>query len=543
MAAEFGHTKLCEFLYHESAYFREDNVLHSALQYYVRSSRFWYHKLDPSQTDALYSLFVVRCGLLVDLNETAADTNGICLDESTVNTRLLTRSALEAMLASQPVPFKQWSFALRFSTCMRSQGWPADVFLEAIINDDTRTMVTQTDPEGRTALHWAAEHLGYYLCQKHDLRDRSDPDLVERRNGYRDLVSRLVRLGADAHAVDAENRSPFLAFSAAMRGRGYFGEEADTIRTAVQEWGKAITSGGTRLSVYTVKENRHVERLNRLQRTFARPHPNIKYVLESLEVCGDTDFTAHIAIYADIEVWRFRLPPGAWDEFYRPQTICPQLYLDTQWDDTISWESWELTDCREVRLGSLPINPDKHQPQSPLSSGSLSEVWQDFFLGTQDDHGPIATVASRFSDLNESAATRPRRSRARSFTCSVTPWTLSSHFSRELTPRVTFQPHHWLDDLHKCSLSSKWSPPHQEGPVGYPIRAECILNGYVPEKCRRPFWTTTDSWEREFIEIHEDIEKVRRFVDRLCPRGIESFDDRLKEMERRLELRNLLGEL
>jgi hypothetical protein len=519
--------KLCEFLLRKYSYFREDAVMRSALEWYLRSSNFWYNEHDPLQTDALYHLLVKQYGLSVDLDDQTASYSPISLNESIMDNRLLTASSLEDILASQALPFKQWSYSNRFFTCMRSKGWLAEAFWEAIQCEDTTTIITKTDSEGRTALHWAAENLGYWLGPK-VLREETDPDTTKRRHGYGALVSKLIRLGADAHAVDFRHRTPLLACLQAMMGK--FETKVVGIaelETIGRKWGRLLSNGGLSLSLYAANENRLTEPLDQDQRTLAQQGGVVDYVFERVEVLGDAELVLHITIYTSISVWRFHPMPGSWEQ------PCHDKLISTTADFFHEHEgSWEQIHVHKFQSGSVPVNVHDRSQQQSLSFSSLHDTWKEYFLSAQDDHGPLFTIASRDSALSKDFDSVPRRRRTKSFTPSVTPWILSSPFQKEVSPNVRLGKGHWLHHVHKCSLTSKWTamywPEHGE------ILTEdrCFIEGLQEEFLRVAKWIFRNHWEAEYIKSCIDDEKVCQFVERACPEGRELLTQRLFVQQR-----------
>lgn len=372
-------------------------------------------------------------GLIVDLEDPKANENSICINESVANTTLLTESSLEVLFASQTIQFKVWPFVRRFSASLRAQGWPAETFLGAIRSDDMQLMISSTDDEGRTVLHWAAEHLGRCLGPKYN-REFTDPNVTRRARGYGDLISKLIRLGADAHAIDANHRSPFLACFFEMINKPRLtsrGIVTDTITldAAVREWGRAITDSGLSLPRYTTNENRVIGLLQANQRTFGGIGSPIYYVFERLQTQQDADLIAHVSVYDTINVWQFKPHPGAWDQSYYSLTVCLHLLPRIK---TYDHHLWRLIESHKVRSGSFPVTRDSHLSWCQ----TIQDAWKDMMKKAQDDHGPIATMFSRTFALHDTIKLAPKRRRANSYTRSVTPLAVTAPFPDKAAPSV-----------------------------------------------------------------------------------------------------------
>lgn len=373
-------------------------------------------------------------------------------------------------------------------------------------------MTLSTDDEGRTALHWAAEQLGRCLGLGCNRGDHTDPDGTGRVQEYRDLVSGLIRLGADANAIDWSHRSPFFAcFDAMINNLLYWGTPGtSTLEAAARVWGRAITNGGLPLLRYTSNENRKLALLRPSQRTFSSDSSHIYYVLERLETYQNADLIVHATLYDTIYVWQFKPPPGAWDQPRHNRTICLHLHAHIERED---FHLREIMACHKIRTGSFPVTRDNHSRWYQ----SLGEAWEDFMLSSQDDHGPIAMTASRALALDDPTRFRPKRRRANSYTRSVTPWVVAS--ANEAPPNVLHFRGERLLNLHKCSLTSKWSYFHGWWHGQIPKEADCLLGQCMGTENRASIHMCYEEWKIGFTQHHCDLERVRRFVDRFCPEG------------------------
>jgi len=159
-----------------------------------------------SLTDAFYGLLIADHGLEVELTGLVAKDDPYMARTSLA--LLLTSDSFRIVLKSQQTSFIEISFEKRFTQAINSIGWPADAFLTLLHHSDPMEIAHKTNAHGKTALHWAAAHLGEWL--RRSGWPRHPEEKVEE---YGKLVSRLIRMGADVHALwSTESRWNFRTF-------------------------------------------------------------------------------------------------------------------------------------------------------------------------------------------------------------------------------------------------------------------------------------------------------------------------------------------
>ncbi|KAM0722591.1 hypothetical protein Q7P37_002032 [Cladosporium fusiforme] len=524
MAAENGHTELCKFLFHESAFYREETTMQSALQDYIRSTYFWYQNSTPAQVEALYHLFIKEFGLFVDIDDVQyfepEPTSAV--NETILNNSRLTTSSLEGLFRSQPVQFLSWPFAKRFSTCLQSQDWPAETFLKAIQCEDVREMITRTDSRGRTALHWAAEHMGSWF----HLVQIPGNDITSHFVEYGTLVSKLIRLGADAHAFDSDNRSPFLAYFSRLSGPAFDQEDFDGLASAARKWGDAMTQGGLSLTSYVEQENQVVTQLDRNHRSIApRWCSHLVYIFEGFELQRDQELIMQVARHISIGVWEWRPPPGTWNGPNPLKTISsgrPENVIDPH--------LWVRVNSINISLGSYLVDDRFQHPPSPFIT---RESWRAMFSGTQDDNGPVARIDPGKAALLENFEESGKRRRANSLPIVKSALAALPLLEESFLESLWF----WNNDnpsvnkVHKCLHSSKWTYTAHEYVGHYAEGVLCTLGlCSSPRFFPRSFQPFGRVWKDVLISEDEDVEKVRRFVNRFGSEwDISRFVDRLEK--------------
>jgi hypothetical protein len=417
------------------------------------------------RTRELYRLFVRQYDLHVDLDVVAHPRGWSTgyIPHSISDNEQLDHECLMDLLVSQPLPLDQWPASQRALIGLGSRGWPVDVFLKVMNLDKYPNMITQTDPRGRTALHWAAEHCGEWSCSS----PRSFDDATEynkQKEGYRKLVTKLIALGADIHKLDKNGHSPLSAYCNKLDWRLVRFEHTNSPLKHIRMWGELVSLGGHSLPDYARKENQQLQTLDQAQRTTRH------VVLEMVEVLGDSELTVHMTAYTSVNIWQPRLVPGAWERPFLDKVISVggiSLALVEKPD------LWVKTATQEVVAGRCPGTTISHTPRLSLTHESVYEAWHDLFSGSQDDHSQLAKVMSDDFGRDRRGQRSPTERRARSHTRSVTPWPNESPFEPPIHPTVTLE--RWPSQVHKCFLDAKWTGGRSFGLSSLPDEAACML--------------------------------------------------------------------
>lgn len=120
-------------------------TMHSAIQTFLNHScrRPGVVLSTASQEMSRFSqLFLKQYGMEILLDESERFTTSYY--GSVTGNKLLTDESVRSLRASQSIPFSGWSFDTRFEIAMRSNGWPAETFLDFLRCDDPLHLVEKT---------------------------------------------------------------------------------------------------------------------------------------------------------------------------------------------------------------------------------------------------------------------------------------------------------------------------------------------------------------------------------------------------------------
>lgn len=279
VAAQCGNYELCEFLLREFPSYREDAVLRRALQAFVSIGS----ALDLVQSqyrlmmDAMYRLFINENGLEVHISyhKGRSAIEGAGTPASIEDNVLLSEMSVQTIIASQLSPFAQQPWTQRFSAAVNSRSWSTSLFMRLIDTDSPAQLAFQTDNNGKTALHWAAEQCGYRIDSfvssniHHGLDFASDvpkycsPD----QESFARLMGYLLQMGANACALNSAGESPLTSMLHAMsEGNSWRldavdpgGEQRKMLAVTMEQWGSIIADSGFALKDYVLRET-HLQR-------------------------------------------------------------------------------------------------------------------------------------------------------------------------------------------------------------------------------------------------------------------------------------------
>jgi hypothetical protein len=430
MSASYGNLELCRFLLRQTALFHEQSVLRSAFH---KSFNFGYDSSSTSQqgtqpfVERICDLYIDECGLEIDLKNhtilSASQDFGYRHDQQWNHTE----SSFNTILASQPIRFLEMPFAERLNIAVNSTGWPADSFWIQLYESGTHNLATESNGHGRTAFHWAAAHFGEWLRRSGPFKIDSQFGMHcrERASSYAKLASRLVRMGADLHAVcygESKGRpntrallgmDPFFAFLAGSQSEFANSWFKWSISHAISRWGKMLADRGVHLPDYVVAENKFLEAIQciDLHAHLSRPDDRMwQCVPVKLHVSTESTLTADVVDIPRVPIWKKKVAhvPGAW--LAAPTTL-----------DTIIWapDSMDEQDgfvWSEIGVVNLRLN--RIEPRALVPPDHFHLDWQPPFIsqlqGIQDDHGSVANISRRDWSARQHRDHKPGHSRASS---------------------------------------------------------------------------------------------------------------------------------
>lgn len=302
LAASCGKTELCRFLLQQSAFFHDDKILLGAFTKCATYAA-WnlgYEEISKmrQRVEDLYHLFVSENYMEVDFrdgHQYGSEFPGI----PRVDWRLLlSLTSVRGILNGQSVDFDRLPFQQRFSTAVESTGWPAEIFLSIFRHDNPASLVTAATENGTTALHWAAAHLGAWVFQAPD--KSSLVNCFDEIESYRRLVVKLIRMGADLHALNRptlNHADPFVSF---LIGLSNWWFDQNDVASAVCLWGQIITESGHSLEDYANTENLYLAEVS----CVFHCENDQSFIPVSVAVNDDSILQVRLMNVQYIEVWR-----------------------------------------------------------------------------------------------------------------------------------------------------------------------------------------------------------------------------------------------
>ncbi|KAM0719514.1 hypothetical protein Q7P37_003644 [Cladosporium fusiforme] len=527
IAAANGQVKLCEFFLQETSMFHEDDIIHSAFheglrhfgRYLFHDAAHWkVHMADLSE--AFFRCFITNSNMSVDLRHSHS-TSGFRIGADA--SWSVTENSFQQIIANQSITLRTLPTIQQFYIIMDSYFWPADDFLKLLENtDSSANLATVTDESSRTALHWAAEHLGYALHTNDPLR---------RATGHRRVIVQLLKMGADIHAVySGQGRSPlglttkrgndsvfdpFLAFLDGVDFSWRLVWREDQLAMAVLYWGEVLSEVGVCLPAYATAVNKFLDTVSFVEGVSLADSRGVLIpvelvvTLESRLVLRVTESTRH-------EIWKAQpMPvPGAWPSpLELPDTI---IWYPEQEDERVGYE-W--TEANELWTSSEPylLRSAKVQHRSQadsLADASISSRGR-LLQQSQDDHGPIHLMKLRAIDT---------KSQTRRRTASAPP-TVSTWMKVSLAARQCVE-------AHKCPLDGSWTIC-QGLRFSWQDWRECMKGNCVAHANARVPWEWAESWERDLFRDEDYVQVAKRFAERFRPERLGT----VKQTEERAEQR------
>jgi hypothetical protein len=481
--------------------------------------------------EAFYKLFLAKYGFSADLSDRSVEyktTLSTFGDTDDVHrSSLLTERALEDIIASQPVPFSQWSLSRRFGAAVDSQGWPAGCFVKLVDFGTITSLAQYKDARGTTALHWAAEQLGIWMSHW-------DPRLslervIDRLKGYGNLLVKLITAGADVHALDSRNRTPFACMSLTSHTWSVL-----SLANATKKWGDLLQEAGVSLERFLEHENHSILKHDNIP-VGLRIHDLGRLWTYRLLTVDTTTLAMEVGGSLICPIWEFHPPPGAWNR--KAGQIDKVIWPPTYERDGRDWYLWQETDGIVINLApKLLLDSEVSLMPSSLAK-SISASWKGLLDGVQDDHGFVATIVQRASTIS---GKQKQRRRAASL---PPPTTMYGRHHRpepvaesELFCRLS----RWLTEPHKCPLHLTWKladPSEITHVTDYRRCMQGRCDGdNDPDWSDSDGWRESDNWEAQLLKDERNVDIARRFTDRFRPQWRGIVEENHLKAQRRAEL-------
>jgi hypothetical protein len=533
MAARNGHLELCRFLLQETSHSADNAVLSSALKRVLKHA--WRNSVkrgtDEPLLEDFYRLLVSQHNLDIDLLEppsTLADTWQMTH----------TKNSFGVVLASQPIPFVNLSLAQKFTAAVEAVGWPVDAFATMLHSHNPIEVVTRANEEGKTALHWAAAHLGEWLrwtsINRHHSRN------IE---SYAKLASDLVHRGADVHALWHEKTGSFCGMPSLRRHdpflsllKGIYLKTTAlwnrfSIAEAVNRWGQVLVAGGVHLDDYIVTENQFLCSNEWAELYISSWDIHGSLIPVKLWITKESTLAVEMLAIPCVTVWKAQAThiPGAWP-------ISP-LFVDT-----IIWAPGAMDECDGfywVPIDKIHVKPGHDQVDVFNTTGGSDELLHDLIIDAEprhsishDDHGTVAMVLSHEIRSRQQVSWRhssgPRASSA------PPPQDYKARLGADWTNRAVYMPSGWRFTLHKCPLDLRW---HK--------RSLCLSfsdcrRDCMQERChdlwisdREEYSNTFEWW---FLRNEGHVHVAKRYAQKFCPEQLHIVEATLERVTDRARL-------
>jgi len=487
-----------------------------ALGAYLKERRYGDLPTNIDQvTETFYRLFVGKYGLQIDLLDLVQrhNTHGCDFDDPEIERfTMLTKTALQEVLASQHVPFGAWSFAEKFQMVVNSCCWPAETFVELMGPGTLTELATLKDGHGRTALHWAAEHFGYWDGRSYSSKCRR---IME---SYARLSKELISLGADLHALDAMHETPL---SCMLQNR-YFPQGRiwpHEVARLIRRWGCVIDSVCDLRSYAERESSLQVQRGRSFRGLRLEGFSEIQSY--RLFVSNATILTIDVVGSLSSVLWKFRPPPGAWERAAYGIDL-------VSWRPTAYFEGENHHMWQEVgRVGRSLEASLSEEVDGPTLKTSFEDARRKWISGVQDDHGFVAAQW-------RGRTTRPTKHDTRQRTASLPPpqFLVDDAFNpfEDLDLACFGQ---WISRAHKCSLDMSWKCSW-DGPRGQLDTRRRCMQGRCDDW--EPVLLGTDFWEAKLLKDTDNVGAAKRFTDRFHPEWRDILENNHREAQRRVEL-------
>jgi hypothetical protein len=502
LAAQQGRLGLCRFLLQESSLFQRGDIVNCA-----RKSLFQFAAKFPAKR----AIAFVEEAMQIVATENAVDAD-VDLDTFTALGTVHEMYQLKlgpsplANIPRPPVPFEQ-----RFRIAIESSHWHPGFFAAAFDEDEWTVVVTRANEAGKTALHWALEHCGYYI-----LYSKGVPNL-DGASGYANLAVELMKKGSDVHSCwnrfssrwgTISKASPLICF---LQGLDMCNQwSVVDLSAAVYRWGQMLVRAGMSLLDYAARENV----LLRAYRDALYALDGHEFIVAELEVSGQDMLIVRVEYTFGVTVWKARPThvPGEWPA----SQLAPG---STSWlpeiPDTIIWtpeEQDEREDFRWILAGNVSIKAQSYQLE-PLETTESHQ--RDYFNVTviQDSDGHSHAIQDDELSMITMKNDESFRQRAHTYTLRRSASALADG-RRERTGRHRGLGGPSLGTMHQCALDMRW----KKNPTHYRPNLRDCLQG----RCREQTELSDESdllniWEMQLLLDERRVQVAKRFAQRFCP--------------------------
>ena len=508
IAASRGHLELCAFLLEQSPYLRDESMMLSALNCFASDSMAAGPNLETARrlADGMYDLFLDRFGLVVPMTD--EEHYNIFFTENAESNMLLTQNSLRKIQAGQFTSIHDRAFEFKFSVAMRSIGWPADALINFLQPCDASQLATAQDCQARTALHWAAKHLGYWIGARwiwgacpYDTKARS----------YAELAKQLLKMGSNSHAVNASHETPLVIM---LRQFATFGDWL-YCANAVKRWGDILVEAGLNLDTYVQVENNLLQSLPGERRVWGgKPYYSLHPDKVQLIILQDSTLAVQIKFCRPLSIWERWVPPGAWDGDSRLPSRSIGIPLQVSDDEQLYWRKTKL-----VKIYSRPylVQASAGADRPFYSLEDFGKDWKALFEGVQDDHGMVATTISRGRSRKQ-AGTSIVTARALSVPPEMTHPAHNRLPAEQYGVRVPLAYDHWMTMIYRCPYALRWKLWGGALSWRYDLHIETpqMLSDFESRDIGKRL-RAVDDWEVQLLREQGDCEIVKKFAQRFCP--------------------------
>lgn len=430
------------------------------------------------------------------------------------------------------IPVANAIFMERFTIAIESCGWHPDFFAASFRDDESAMLVTQANEAGKTALHWALAHYGYFT----HFSGRT-PGLETNSSGitsgYAKLAVKLIKKGSDLHSCwhrpalfgISLKASPLISF---LQGLGpYRRWIAAELSGAVYQWGKILAEAGISLQKYAATEN-----------LFLRANRGAIYVLDGQEfivaelgVLEQDRLTIRVEPACEVRIWK-AMPtrvPGEWP-------VSPSLPSPNNWlpevPDTIIWVPEDHDECegyRWVVVGNVSITTPSYlvEPPGTTENHGADSIdvtppprWDEYERPLYDDDFSVMTMEKDEEFRRRTHAYTRRRSASAP----------AVESSKRVGRHMLYFPGPWRGSVHRCAVDKRW----KLSSIACPSVRDCLQG-----RCRDRTKEHPDrggTWETWLMKHEDHTQVAKHFAQRFCPQHLDMVETTLARVTERAQL-------